>query len=80
MPTKENGQTDWSKIFMGAAVALVFIMQQYHAMQISDVKANVVPRAEYEEKHKEVMHKDEITLALKVIAARMDRIEERINK
>jgi len=30
MPTKSDGGTDWSKLFMGFAVALVFVFQSYH--------------------------------------------------
>ena len=37
----EAKPTDWSKIAMGVAVAIVFVMQQYHAMMLTDVKATV---------------------------------------
>jgi len=33
MPTKLNGETDWSKLFMGFAVALVFVLQSYTQIQ-----------------------------------------------
>ena len=71
-----NGDIDWSKMFMGFAVALVFVMQQYHAMQVSDLKSNVVPRAEYEVKHQDVMDKDVILAAIKELHDRIDRIEK----
>jgi len=74
---KDNGDTDWSKIFMGFSVALVYIMQQYHAMQVADLKANVVPRAEYEMKHADVMDKDEILKALSELNTRLDALEEK---
>ena len=71
-----NGDIDWSKMFMGFAVALVFVMQQYHAMQVSDLKSNVVPRAEYEVKHQDVMDKDVILAAIKELHDRIDRIDK----
>ena len=53
MPTKDNGNADWSKMFMGMAVAIVFVMQAYqqgtqnqHGAQISDMSKQIVPRAE----------------------------------
>ena len=69
-----NGDIDWSKMFMGFAMALVFVMQQYHAMQVADLKSNVVPRAEYELKHQEVMDKDVILSAIKELNDRIDRM------
>ena len=74
---KDNGDIDWSKIFMGFAMALVFVMQQYHAMQVSNLKSNIVPRAEYEAKHRDVMDKDVIISALKELNNRLDRMEEK---
>jgi hypothetical protein len=79
MPQKEDGSTDWSKVFMGFAVALVFVMQQYHAMQVSDLKEQVVPRHEFEAKAEKVMDKDEIMFALQRLAERLDAIEGRTN-
>lgn len=69
---KPDGGFDWSKLFMGLAVAIVFIMQQYHAMQLSDVKTIVVPRTEVDNR---VMHKDEILFALKAISDRLNALE-----
>jgi len=37
-----TGDVDWSKIFMGFAMALVFVMQQWHSIQMSDIKADMV--------------------------------------
>ncbi len=75
---KVNGEVDWNKLFMGFAVALVFIMQQYHAMQVADLKSNVVPRAEYEIKHQEVMDKDIILAAIKELHDRIDNIDNEV--
>ena len=64
---------------MGFAVALVFVMQQYHAIQVSDLKEQVVPRHEFEAKAEKVMDKDEILFALQRLAERLDAIEGRTN-
>ena len=72
---KPDGSFDFSKFFMGLAVALVFIMQQYHAMQLADVKSNVVPRDEYEKRHEQVMDKGEILKALQMLNARLNAME-----
>ncbi len=77
MLKKVNGDIEWNKLFMGFAVALVFIMQQYHAMQVSDLKNTVVPRAEYEIKHQEVMDKDIILEALKRLGDRIEGLEDK---
>ena len=72
---KENGEFDYQKFFMGISVAVVFVMQQYHAMRLADVKASVVPRAEYEAHRDTTMHRDDILLAITRLGERMDSIE-----
>ena len=54
---KTNGQTDWNKFFMGAAVAVVFVMQTWSQMQHEESRSDikqldkiVVPRVEFEDK------------------------------
>ncbi len=73
---KTDGNVDYQKMFMAFAMAVVFIMQQYHAMQVADLKSNVVPRAEYEIKHQEVMDKDIILAAIKELHDRIDEVEK----
>ena len=41
MEKEDVAKTDWSKIAMGIAVAIVFVMQQYHAMMLTDVQETV---------------------------------------
>ena len=41
MSEVEAKPTDWSKVAMGIAVAIVFVMQQYHAMMLTDVQTTV---------------------------------------
>ena len=75
MDKTELNKTDWSKIFMGAAVALVFIMQQWHSMQMSDIKADLVPRPEFQRKADTIMGKDEILDAFKDFSRRLEQLE-----
>lgn len=73
---KPNGDVDYGKLFMGFAVAFVYVLQAWHAMQLSDVKAEVVPRSEYETKHAQLMQKDVILDALNKLSDRMDAMEK----
>ena len=73
---KPNGDIDYQKLFMGFAVALVFVMQQWHAMQLSNIKAEVVPRKEYQSHVDKVMAKDDILTALTNLSDRLDAMEE----
>ncbi len=73
---KTNGEIDYQKLFMAFAMAVVFIMQQYHAMQVADLKSNIVPRAEYEIKHQDVMDKDIILAAIKELHDRIDEVKD----
>ena len=83
-----TGDIDWSKIFMGFAMALVFVMQQWHSIQMSDIKADMVPRAEVERhneklrnemgKHTEgFMNRAEILDALRDFSKRIEYLEEK---
>ncbi len=77
MIKKDNGDIDWNKLFMGFAMALVFIMQQWHAMQVADLKAVVVPRVEYSAHQENVMDKDVILKALSRLGERLDKMEDK---
>ena len=81
MNSEDVAKIDWSKIAMGVAVAIVFVMQQYHAMKLEDVKSLVVPRAEYEQRHQnqqnKVMDKAEIMDAFKDLSRRLSELEKR---
>ena len=74
---KDNGDIDWNKLFMGFFMGLIFFMQQYHAMQVSDLKAVVVPRVEYSAHQENVMDKDVILEALARMGERLDKIEDK---
>jgi len=82
-----TGETDWSKIFMGFAMALVFVMQQWHSIEVSNIKADMVPRAEIQ-RHSEMlqaelgehndkfMGKTEILDAFRDFSKRIEYLEE----
>ena len=72
-----NGEIDWSKLFMGFALALVYIMQSYHAMQVADLKANMVPRQEIDRKADKIMDKSDIMTALSSLNNRLDAMEKK---
>ncbi len=72
-----NGDMDWSKLFMGLAVAIVFIMQQYHTIQVADLKASVVPRPEYESRQEQVMDKDLILMSIKELHEKIDKLDKK---
>jgi hypothetical protein len=74
MSTEEvTAKTDWSKIAMGVAVAVVFVMQQYHAMKLDEVKSTIVPRAELDNKLE--FNADNRKLVFRDIDRRLDRLE-----
>ena len=68
-------KTDWGKITMAIAVAIVFIMQQYHSMMLSDVKDLVVPRTEYEDYQKTLVHRDVIFHDSEELSDRIEALE-----
>ena len=72
MNSEDVNKIEWSKIAMAIAVGIVFIMQQYHAMKLEDVKATIVPRKELT---KTVMDKEDILQALQSITDRLDAME-----
>ena len=72
---KPDGSFDYSKFFMGLAVAIVFVLQQWHAMQLEDVKNTIVPRVEYEKHRDSTMDKDEILKALQMVNSRLNSME-----
>ena len=76
---KPDGTFDYSKFFMGLAVAVVFVMQQWHAMKLEDLKTQVVPRKEIEQQTTKFMHRDTILSAINRLNNRMDILEGKQN-
>ena len=84
MPTKESNATDWSKMFMGMAVAIVFVMQAYqqgtqnqHGTQISDMAKQIVPRSEVQSTY--VPH-HEITKSQKELEVQIGLLTKALEK
>ena len=82
-----TGETDWSKIFMGFAMALVFVMQQWHSIEVSNIKADMVPRkeiqahsdrvrTEFREDSERFMDRNEILDAFRDFSKRIEYLEE----
>ena len=74
MNAETVNKIDWGKLAMGFAVAIVFIMQQYHAMRLDEIQASTVPRHELS---KTVMDKTDILAALQMITQRLDAMEKK---
>ena len=65
----KEGNTNWSALFMGFAVALVLIMQQYQTMHIADIKT------QGEINKINFMEKDEIDAIQKDLVTRIAYVE-----
>jgi len=75
MNAETINKIDWSKIVMGIAVGVVFVMQQWHSIQVSNIKANLVPRTEYEARTGKAMDKAEIMDAFRDFSKRLEDLE-----
>ena len=75
MNAETINKIDWSKIVMGIAVGVVFVMQQWHSIQVSNIKANLVPRVEYEARTGKAMDKTEIMDAFRDFSKRLEDLE-----
>ncbi len=82
MTPKEFNDIEWSKFFMAFAVALVMVIQAWHTHELNTVQKEIVPRSEYEERHKntvpkdDIMHKDMIEDELDKLRAQIARLEK----
>jgi hypothetical protein len=68
-------EINWKNIFMSFSIAVVFVMQQWHAMKLEDLKTQVVPRKEIEQQTTKFMHRDTILSAINRLNDRMDILE-----
>ena len=75
MDTKNINEVNWKNIFMSFSIAVVFVMQQWHAMKLEDLKTQVVPRSEIEQKTTKFMNRDTILSAINRLNDRMDVLE-----
>ena len=73
-----NGDIDWSKVFMGFAMALVLVLQQWQSYRLAEIKAQAEANSVQFMKRKEVvrrldhmdeafMRKDELLHHLKLL-------------
>ena len=77
--TKENGDTDWTKLFMGFAMAIVLIIQQVQTYHIADLKAQASIQEKVFMPKERVLRKEaEALKLLDKISVRLDKIEERL--
>ena len=73
-----TGDIDFSKLFMGLAIALVYIMQSYHAMQVADIKASTMPRAEAQRIDSNLaINAENIKKVLADVDKRLTKLEEK---
>jgi hypothetical protein len=78
MNAEDVNKIDWGKILMGAAVAIVFVMQQYHAMRLDEIRTVVEEHTrldddlEFNQENRKKVFKD--------IGIRLKRIEEKLWK
>ena len=79
MPTKEDNTIDWSKLFMGFAVALVLILQQWQAYRIAEIKATSENFIEKDEVNKRLDHMDEVFMKKDELLVHLKIIERRNN-
>ena len=89
MPTNTEGQTDWSKIFMGAAIAIVFAFQGIaqvrsatHTAEITSIKVQQEHHQQIQAVHKSELEKlKEEAITIETVNAKLDkRFKDMINE
>ena len=65
----KEGNTNWSALFMGFAMALVIVMQQYQTMHIAEIKV------QGEINTINFMHKDEVRQIQADLMSRVEYVE-----
>ena len=75
MDAETINKIDWGKVVMAFAVGIIFVMQNWHSIQMSDIKATLVPRVEYEARTGKAMDKDEIMDAFRDFSKRLEDLE-----
>ena len=72
-----NGEMDWSKLFMGLAMAIVLIIQQFQTYHIADLKAQAVIQEQVFMPKERVLKKEaEALKKLYAIEGRLTEIEK----
>ena len=76
-----NGEMDWSKLFMGLAMAVVLIIQQFQTYHLADLKAQAAIQEKLFMPKDRVLRKENEALAkLKLALDKLDAIEKRLDK
>jgi len=75
-----NGEMDWSKLFMGLAMAVVLIIQQFQTYHLADLKAQASIQEKLFMPKERVLKKEaEALKLLDEFGDRLKVIEEKIN-
>jgi len=76
-----NGEMDWSKLFMGLAMAVVLIIQQFQTYHLADLKAQAAIQEKLFMPKDRVLKKENEALAkLRLALDKLDAIEKRLDK
>lgn len=84
---KSNGEVDYTKLFMGLAMAIVLVLQQWQSYKIAEIqtvgevnKINFMSKDKIEQRledlEKVFMNKEKLIKYLDKVEARLNRLEE----
>jgi len=80
---RTNGDIDWSKLFMGFAVALVLVLQQWQSYRLAEIKAvadaNANDFMKKEEVAKRLDHMDDTFMKKDELLIHLRKLEESHN-
>ena len=75
-----HGDLDWTKVFMGFAMALVVILQQWQAYRIAEIKAQgEITRIQYITKEavtKRLDHMDDVFMKKNELLHHLQKLED----
>ena len=75
-----NGTMDWSKLFMGLAMAVVLVIQQFQTYHLADLKAQAGIQEKLFMPKERVLRKEADALKLlKEFEDRLKAVEERLD-
>ena len=78
---KDNGDIDYSKLFMGFAMALVLVLQQWQSYRLAEIKAqgevNAIQFMKKDEVVRRLNHMDEKFMQKDELLEHLKRLEER---
>lgn len=77
MKPEEINNIDFSKMFMAIAVAIVFIMQQWHTMELSNLKSDTLHRDHIEQTY---MTREDIELSGDLLHQRINELTRQLEE